>query len=214
MRLTPDLLLRAYALGVFPMAERRDDPDLHWIDPRKRGVIPLDGFHVSRRLKRTLRSGRFTFSVNRCFPKVIAACAQPRPGHPETWISPQIEGLYVELSELGAAHSVEAWEEGELAGGLYGVSLGAAFFGESMFSRRREASKAALVALVWLLQKGGFVLLDAQFQTEHLANFGCIEISRADYKTLLGQALQAQGRFPQNAPSKDDLATFLASLPT
>lgn len=214
MRLTPDLLLRAYALGVFPMAERRDDPDLHWIDPRKRGLIPLDGFHVPRRLKRTIRSGRFTFSVNRCFPKVIAACAEPRPGHPETWISPQIEGLYVELAELGAAHSVEAWQDGELAGGLYGVSLGTAFLGESMFSRRRDASKAALVALVWLLQKGGFSLLDTQFQTEHLANFGCIEIDRGDYKRLLGRALQAQARFPQTAPSKDDLSDFLTSLPT
>ena len=212
MQMNADLLLRAYALGIFPMAESRDDPGLQWIDPRQRGIIPLDGLHVPRRLRRVIRQAPFEIIVDGDFSAVIHACAQPRPGHPDTWISPQIEALYGELHEIGGAHSVECRISGELVGGLYGVSLGAAFFGESMFSLVTDASKVALVALVWLLRQGGYLLLDTQFQTEHLARFGCLEIPRETYKTLLGAAIKQQAQFPKQAPTALELSEFLDRL--
>jgi len=195
-RLTPDLLLRAYAEGLFPMAERRDDPTLYWVSPERRGVIPLDGFHVPRRLARTLRSGRFSLTSDLAFPEVMRACAAPAPGREESWINDEILRLYTALHAGGHAHSVECWQDGELAGGLYGVSLGAAFFGESMFSRRTDASKAALVHLVGLLRRGGYVLLDTQFLTSHLARFGAVEIPRAQYLGLLQIALGQPAVWP------------------
>jgi len=195
-RLTPDLLLRAYAEGLFPMAERRDDPTLYWVSPERRGVIPLDGFHVPRRLARTLRSGRFSLTSDLAFPEVMRACAAPAPGREESWINDEILRLYTALHAGGHAHSVECWQDSELAGGLYGVSLGAAFFGESMFSRRTDASKAALVHLVGLLRRGGYVLLDTQFLTSHLARFGAVEIPRAQYLGLLQIALGQHAVWP------------------
>ncbi|WP_270938095.1 leucyl/phenylalanyl-tRNA--protein transferase [Falsiroseomonas oryzae] len=192
--ITPELLLRAYRAGLFPMAESRRGDRLYWLDPELRGVIPLDGFHLPRRLLRTTLSGPFTVTANRDFAGVIAGCAEPAEGREETWINPEIERLFFALHRLGHAHSVEVWlgkpEEERLVGGLYGVSLGAAFFGESMFSRMRDASKVALVHLVARLRLAGFRLLDAQFQTAHLAQFGCREVPRADYKRLLSEALE------------------------
>ena len=171
-RLTPDLLLTAYSQGVFPMAERRDDPNLFWVSPETRGVLPLDDFHVPHRLARTVRSDRFEVRVDTAFADVMRACAAPAPGREESWINAEILAVYTALHERGHAHSVECWREGELVGGLYGVNLGSAFFGESMFMRERDASKVALVHLVARLIKGGFTLLDAQFLTDHLARFG------------------------------------------
>ncbi|HEX4106458.1 MAG TPA: leucyl/phenylalanyl-tRNA--protein transferase, partial [Rhizomicrobium sp.] len=165
--LTPEILLSAYAQGLFPMAERRDDPTLYWVSPEKRGVIPLDGFHVPKRLARTIRGNRYRVTSDKAFAKVMLACAAPAPGREQTWINDEILRLYTALHAGGHAHSVECWEGGELAGGLYGVSLGAAFFGESMFSIVPDASKVALVALVEMLRRGGFILLDTQFLTPH-----------------------------------------------
>ncbi|MCP5412555.1 MAG: leucyl/phenylalanyl-tRNA--protein transferase [Alphaproteobacteria bacterium] len=203
-RLTPDLLLRAYAEGLFPMAERRDDPTLYWVSPERRGVIPLDGFHVPRRLARTLRSGRFSLTSDLAFPEVMRACAAPAPGREESWINDEILRLYTALHAGGHAHSVECWQDGALAGGLYGVSLGAAFFGESMFSRRTDASKAALVHLVGLLRRGGYVLLDTQFLTSHLARFGAVEIPRAQYLGLLQTALGRPAAWPADGELQTD----------
>jgi leucyl/phenylalanyl-tRNA--protein transferase len=194
--LTPDLLLRAYAEGLFPMAERRDDPALYWVSPERRGIIPLDGFHVPHRLARTVRAGRFSLTSDTAFGAVMRACAAPAPGREESWINDEIVRLYSALHAGGHAHSVECWQDGELAGGLYGVSLGAAFFGESMFSRRTDASKVALVHLVTLLRQGGFVLLDTQFLTSHLARFGAIEIARTHYLALLHDALGQTAIWP------------------
>ena len=195
-RLTPELLLRAYAEGLFPMAERRGDPTLYWISPDKRGIIPLDGFHVPRRLARTMRSDVFQVTSDRCFLQVMEACAAPAPGRTESWINDEILRLYTALHASGHAHSVECWRDGELAGGLYGVRLGAAFFGESMFSRQRDASKVALVHLVEGLSRGGFVLLDTQFITAHLARFGAIEIPRERYLLKLHDALNREAVWP------------------
>ena len=195
MEVTPDLLLRAYACGIFPMSEGADDPGLFWVEPRLRGIIPLDAFHVPRRLARTIRARRFEITVDRDFPAVIAACAEPAPDRPETWINARIRALYTELNARGDAHSVEMRIDGELVGGLYGVSLGGAFFGESMFSRVTDASKVALVHLVERLRAGGYVLLDAQFQTQHLARFGAIEIARPEYLDRLDAALARRGDF-------------------
>lgn len=189
MRLTPELLLRAYAVGIFPMAEGRQDPEIHWIDPRRRGVLPLDAFHVPRRLKRRLRQGHFRVTCDRAFAAVVEGCAAPGPGRRDTWINPVIEQLYAGLYEMGFAHSVEVWEGETLVGGLYGVALGAAFFGESMFSRATDASKVALAHLVARLRAGGFTLLDCQFITPHLASLGAIEIDRADYLAALVSAV-------------------------
>lgn len=193
--MTPDTLLRAYSVGLFPMAENRDDDTLYWIDPEKRGVLPLDGFHLSRRLRRTLRSGIFEVRCDTAFERVIHACAEPAPDRDETWINDEIIELYSELHEMGRAHSVECWRDGELAGGLYGVSLGAAFFGESMFSRVHDASKVALAHLVARLRKGGYHLLDIQFVTAHLSRFGAVEVPRGGYRQLLADALDRQATF-------------------
>lgn len=193
--ITPEVLLRAYACGIFPMAESADDPTLFWVEPEQRGVIPLDGFQISSRLKRTVRSDRFIVTVNHAFPEVIDGCAAPRMGRENTWINRRIRNLYTALHRLGHCHSVEAWEGDQLAGGLYGVSLGGAFFGESMFHRARDASKVALVHLVARLIAGGFVLLDTQFVTEHLRSFGAIEVPRRRYRTELDVALLHQGNF-------------------
>jgi leucyl/phenylalanyl-tRNA--protein transferase len=195
--ITPRLLLRAYAAGYFPMAESRSDPDLMWVDPHFRGIFPLDAFHVPRRLRRTVKADGFRVTADTAFERVIAACAEPTPERSDTWINPKIVALYTELHRMGHAHSVETWdrESGRLVGGLYGVSLGGAFFGESMFSRRRDASKIALVHLVGRLKAGGFTLLDAQFITEHLKQFGAVEIPRADYRTMLESALGQEANF-------------------
>jgi leucyl/phenylalanyl-tRNA--protein transferase len=195
-QLTPDTLLRAYAQGLFPMAERRGDPALYWVSPEKRGVIPLDGFHVPHRLARTVRSGRFIITADHCFADVMRACAAPAPGREESWINDEILRLYTALYAGGHAHSIECWRDGELAGGLYGVRLGAAFFGESMFSHQRDASKVALVALVEALRRGGFALLDTQFLTGHLSRFGAVEIPRAQYQVQLADALGRSAIWP------------------
>jgi leucyl/phenylalanyl-tRNA---protein transferase len=166
---TPALMLRAYRAGLFPMAEARDSDRLYWLDPEQRGVLPLDKFHVSRRLLRTVLSGEFEVTTDRDFPGTIAACAKPARGREDTWINPEIELLFTELYRQGHAHSVETWHDGRMVGGLYGVALGGAFFGESMFSTARDASKVALVHLVARLRLGGFTLLDTQFVTDHLA---------------------------------------------
>jgi leucyl/phenylalanyl-tRNA--protein transferase len=195
-RLTPEILLRAYAEGLFPMAERRGDPTLYWVSPEKRGIIPLDGFHVPRRLARTVRSGAFTVTSDRAFRSVMEACAAPGPGREESWINSEILRLYTALHISGHAHSVECWQGNRLVGGLYGVRLGAAFFGESMFSRVRDASKVALVALVQGLNRGSFVLLDTQFITAHLARFGAVEIPRQQYLRRLHDALNREAIWP------------------
>src|ERR1700760_4325634 len=189
--ITPEVLLRAYACGIFPMAESADDPTLFWVEPEMRGVIPLDGFRISSRLARTVRSDAFTVTVNKAFKAVIAGCAAPAEGREDTWINKRIRDLYSGLHGLGHAHSVEAWQNGDLVGGLYGVSLGGAFFGESMFHRARDASKIALVHLVARLIAGGFVLLDTQFVTDHLRSFGAVEVPRRRYRTELDVALPA-----------------------
>ena len=194
--LTPEILLSAYAQGLFPMAERRDDPTLFWVSPEKRGVIPLDGFHVPRRLARTVRSNRYRVTSDQAFVKVMHACAAPAPGREQSWINDEILRLYTALHAGGHAHSVECWEGDALAGGLYGVSLGAAFFGESMFSAARDASKVALVALVEMLRRGGFLLLDTQFLTPHLAQFGAYEIPREDYLARLHVAIAREAIWP------------------
>ena len=187
--LDPDLLLRAYSVGVFPMANTRDAGDVFWVEPKRRGVLPLDGFHLSRSLAKTLRSDRFTVTVDTVFAEVVARCAEPTPDRPDTWINPDIERAYAELHRRGYCHSVETWFDRELVGGLYGVRLGAAFFGESMFSRMRDASKIALAHLVARLRAGNFRLLDCQFLTDHLASLGTIEIDRQTYVALLDAAL-------------------------
>ena len=190
--LTPEMLLRAYACGLFPMAEARDDPELFWVDPDMRGIIPLDRFHVPRRLARRIRQGVYEIAVDRAAEKVIRACAEERD---ETWINDQIIDLYVALHRLGHVHSVECWRDGALVGGLYGVALGGAFFGESMFTRAPDASKIALVHLVDRLRRGGFRLLDTQFVTAHLETFGAIEVPRARYHALLREALAVEATF-------------------
>jgi leucyl/phenylalanyl-tRNA--protein transferase len=194
-RIPTDLLLKAYASGVFPMAESADDPEVFWVRPESRGVIPLDAFHVPKSLAKSLRRASFEIRINHSFPQVIAACAQTRDQRPSTWINAPIREAYIELHGLGHAHSVEAWHEGALVGGLYGVSLGAAFFGESMFSRETDASKACLVALVARLRERDFLLLDTQFTTEHLKRFGAVDVPRRNYEALLAEAIGASARF-------------------
>jgi len=194
-QITPDVLLKAYAAGIFPMAESAEDPRLYWVEPERRGIIPLDAFHLPRRLARTVRQERFEIRVDSDFEGVIGGCAAPGPGRRKTWISRRIRELYGALFRLGHCHTVEAWDEGRLVGGLYGVKLGAAFFGESMFARERDASKVALVYLVARLRAGGFALLDTQFMTEHLAQFGTVELPRRDYARLLEQAVRREATF-------------------
>jgi leucyl/phenylalanyl-tRNA--protein transferase len=202
--ITPELLLRAYRAGIFPMAETRDADKLFWLDPERRGILPLDAFHVPRRLLRTVLSGSYAVSADTDFPAVIAACAAPAPGRDETWINPQIESLFTALHRAGHAHSVECRRDGALVGGLYGVAIGGAFFGESMFSVARDASKVALVHLVARLRLGGFALLDTQFITRHLAQFGGVEISRDDYRARLAAALATSARWPAGAEGLHD----------
>ncbi|WP_431859278.1 leucyl/phenylalanyl-tRNA--protein transferase [Azospirillum sp.] len=193
--LNAELLLRAYASGIFPMAESAESPDLYWFDPEQRGILPLDAFHVPKRLKRTVRAGTFELRFDHDFRAVIEACAEPTAERPKTWINADIVRLYGDLHDRGFAHCVETWRDGRLVGGLYGVSLGTAFFGESMFSRETDASKVALVHLVARLRAGGFTLLDTQFVTEHLSRFGALEIPRAEYRRRLARALGGHGVF-------------------
>lgn len=193
--LTSDILLRAYAAGLFPMAESAEDPELFWVDPERRGILPLDSFHLSRRFRRTLRQSRFEVTADRDFAGVMKGCAERTSSRKSTWINGQIIRLYRELHARGAAHSIECWQDGELAGGLYGVSLGGAFFGESMFSRETDASKTALVHLIARLRRGGYTLLDTQFVTQHLTRFGAIEIPRRDYRKRLEAALITPAEF-------------------
>jgi len=194
--LTPELLLTGYASGIFPMAERRDDPELFWVDPLRRGIFPLDRFHISRSLARRIRRGDYTVTADTAFADVVAGCAD----RPETWINAPIFQLYCRLFDSGHAHSIEVWDGARLVGGVYGVALGGAFFGESMFSRATDASKVALAYLVDRLRAGGFTLFDTQFQTPHLRSLGCIEVSRATYRSLLREALTHDADFTRPGP--------------
>jgi leucyl/phenylalanyl-tRNA--protein transferase len=194
------MVARAYSIGIFPMASRRSDRFVHWVAPTMRGVLPLPTFHVPRRLRRTLRADPFDIRCDKDFERVVLACAAPREGHPETWINSEICRVFCELHRLGHAHSVEAWRNGRLVGGLYGLALGGSFFGESMFSIETDASKAALVHLVARLRIGGFVLLDVQFVTEHLRQFGAVEIPATLYLQRLDEALRVHARFYGDPP--------------
>lgn len=194
-RIPPDLLLKAYASGVFPMAESANDPEVFWVRPETRGVIPLNGFHIPKSLAKTIKRGRFTIRFDYDFEGVIDACAEQRTERKNTWINAPIREAYVQLHRRGRCHSVEAWREGRLAGGLYGVRLGRAFFGESMFSRERDSSKVCLVHLVERLRARNFMLLDTQFTTEHLKRFGAIDVPRAKYERMLAEALEGEAVF-------------------
>lgn len=190
--LTPELLLRAYSIGLFPMAESADDPEIFWVEPEVRGIIPLNDFHISKSLAKAIRQKPFEIRFDTAFEQVLDKCAEPTPDRPSTWINQTIRDLYTTLFHMGHAHSVEAYEGGELVGGLYGVSLGAAFFGESMFSRRSNASKISLVYLVERLKTQGFVLLDTQFTTDHLKTFGAIDMPKDVYETVLQSAMTSK----------------------
>lgn len=205
VEVTPELVLRAYGIGMFPMAETRDSEKLYWLDPEMRGYLPLQGFHLSRRLLRTVQSGPYTVTVDQDFAGVIAACAAPAPGREDTWINPVIERIFTELHRTGHGHSVETRLDGALVGGLYGVAVGGVFFGESMFSRARDSSKVALVHLVARLRLGGFRLLDTQWVTSHLAQFGAVEMPRLDYRRKLEAAVAHKAAFPP-APDPETLA--------
>lgn len=210
--ITPDLMLRAYRAGLFPMAESRGGDRLYWLDPERRGVIPIDaGFHLPRRLLRTVLHGPYRVTANADFRGVIAGCAAPAPGREDTWINTEIEQLFLALHQQGHAHSVEVWEGTRLVGGLYGVVVGTAFFGESMFSRARDASKVALVHLVARLRLGAFTLLDSQFLTEHLSQFGAREIPRADYKRRLATAVAVPADW-QDVPDPAALEAEIRAL--
>lgn len=198
--ITPDLLLRAYACGVFPMAESRDDPVLHWIDPPARGILPLDGLRVSHSLAKTIRRGVFEVTCDQAFARVIAGCAESTEDREETWINPEITDLFEHLHQRGWAHSVECWQDRRLVGGLYGLAIGGVFFGESMFSRATDASKVALVTLVARLRQVGFSLLDTQFVTPHLQRLGAIEIPRAEYLRRLDMAIGQDAQFAGAEP--------------
>jgi leucyl/phenylalanyl-tRNA--protein transferase len=195
IEITPEVLLKAYACGIFPMAESADDPALFWLEPEMRGIIPLDRFHVPARLARTVRADRFTVAIDRNFDGVLDGCAEPQPGRPRTWINERIRQLYRKLYERRHCHSIEVYDGDVLVGGLYGVTLGRAFFGESMFHRARDASKVGLVHLVARLKAGGFKLLDTQFVTDHLKTFGAIEVPRRQYHKLLEASLAGEGDF-------------------
>lgn len=212
------LLLRAYAIGVFPMADDRRSREVYWVEPKKRAILPLDHFHLSRSLGKTIRSGRFRVSVNEDFGGIIRLCAEAVPDRPTTWINRDIEASYRRLHQLGFAHSVECWEGTELVGGLYGVSLGRAFFGESMVSRRTDASKVALAWLVARMRLGGCTLLDCQFMTEHLRSLGAVEIERREYQSLLAAALTGVSLADETAllsagPGPEAELAFAAELP-
>jgi leucyl/phenylalanyl-tRNA--protein transferase len=223
-RITADLLLSAYAAGVFPMAESREDPTIHWIDPRQRGIFPMpeapvpqsssqhrpdQGFHISRSLRRSLLHGGFHASADRDFTGVVTGCAE----RPQTWINAEIFELYQQLHRMGHAHSIEIWREDRLVGGLYGVTLGAAFFGESMFSRVTDASKVALAHTMHRLRAGGFILFDTQFLTAHLASLGAIEIPRQDYRRRLAKALSIKAHFNPPGYSADSSSVAGSSSP-
>ncbi|GHD62981.1 leucyl/phenylalanyl-tRNA--protein transferase [Thalassobaculum fulvum] len=208
-QLQPELLLQAYAVGVFPMAESRDDTRLFFVDPDRRGIIPLDAFHVSRSLRKTVLQRRFQVTCDRDFAGTLAGCAETTAKRPDTWINAEIFRLFVTLHERGQAHSIEVRREGRLVGGLYGLRLGGAFFGESMFSRETDASKVALVHLVARLKAGGFTLLDSQFITSHLQRFGAIEIPREEYRERLRQAIAVPAQFD---PDADDWPAVLSLL--
>jgi leucyl/phenylalanyl-tRNA---protein transferase len=209
--LTAQLLLRAYAAGIFPMAESAESEELYWFDPEQRGILPLDAMHVPRRLRRTVRQGRFDVRIDSDFPAVIQGCAEATEDRPKTWINREIMRLYSTLYDLGFAHSVESWLDGRLVGGLYGVALGGAFFGESMFSREADASKVALVHLVARLRYTGFILLDTQFVTEHLSQFGATEIPRMAYRAQLARALKIAPDF--TGPREDEvIQAYLQSI--
>ena len=205
-RLSPELLLSGYAQGIFPMAESREDTRLYWFEPQQRGVIPLDGLHISRSLARRLRSGEFTITINRAFRATVEGCA----AREETWINGPLFALYDQLHAAGFAHSLEVWRAGELVGGIFGVTLGGAFFGESMFSRTTDASKIALVHTVDRLRRAGFTLFDTQYLTPHLASLGGIEIPRDNYKNWLAEALQIDADFA--APAIDDAYSVLQRM--
>ena len=192
-----DLLLLAYRSGIFPMSDARDDPEVFWVEPRRRAIIPLDGFHCSRSLIKTIKADRFRVTCNAAFEAVIAFCAQPRDDHPGSWISHRIEDSYAGLHRAGHAHSIECWRDGELVGGLYGVAFDRVFCGESMFSRADNASKVALAWLVALMRRAGMVLLDCQFMTEHLASLGAVEIAQEDYLARLAAARGTAQALPQ-----------------
>jgi leucyl/phenylalanyl-tRNA---protein transferase len=214
--LTPDLVLQAYTIGVFPMADGREDDHIFWVDPEQRGVLPLDSFHVPKRLAKTVRNDHFTVRADTDFRGVMEACAENRPSRTSTWINEEIIDLYAALHDRGYAHSVECYlddDTGEpsLVGGLYGVSLGAVFFGESMFTRVRDASKVALVHLVGRLISGGYELLDTQFVTDHLAGFGAVEIPREIYQLRLAAALDKSGDF-YSTPADVDGSSVLQSI--
>ena len=213
VEITPEVLLKAYACGIFPMAESAEDPALYWIEPEQRGIIPLDGFHVPARLARTVRAERFTVTADRDFEAVIDGCSEPQPGRSRTWINRRIRNLYRGLYGIGHCHTIEVYDGAELVGGLYGVSLGRTFFGESMFHRARDASKVALVHLVARLKAGGFILLDTQFVTDHLKTFGATEVSRKQYHKLLAEALEGEADFksaPLDRPLSGERALELA----
>jgi leucyl/phenylalanyl-tRNA---protein transferase len=212
--LTPELLLQAYAVGIFPMAESAEERELFWVDPDQRGILPLGGFHLPRRLRRSLSREIFEIRCNTAFEAVIRGCAEATSDRPKTWINEEIVRVYAALHRRGAAHSVEAWRDGELVGGLYGVSLGAAFFGESMFSRVADASKVALCHLVARLKAGGYTLLDTQFVTEHLEQFGAVEIPRAEYRRRLAAALKERAYFRPELPLAEVLSLLQSSTPT
>jgi leucyl/phenylalanyl-tRNA--protein transferase len=216
IEITPQVLLKAYACGIFPMAESAEDPALYWIEPQQRGILLLDQMHVPRRLARTIRSGQFEVKVDSNFEGVISGCAASRPGRRTTWINSKIRSLYRDLFKSGHCHTVETWQDGKLVGGLYGVALNGAFFGESMFSTARDASKVALVYLCARLIHGRFTLLDTQFVTEHLKQFGTVEIDRAEFHEKLEKALAQQADFlalPKDAGPDAILDTIAAGHP-
>ena len=213
LELTSAMMLLAYRHGVFPMAETRDSTRLYWLDPKQRGILPLENFRLPRRLGRSVLAGRYEVTADADFPAVIAGCAAPAPGRDATWINPQIERIFTQLHAEGHAHSVESWQDGRLVGGLYGVAIGGAFFGESMFSTARDASKIALAHLVARLRLGGFALLDTQFVTTHLAQFGATEIPRAQYRALLDMAAMLPARWiaaPDDADLHAQIHTMVA----
>ena len=208
LEITPQVLLKAYACGLFPMAESADDPGLFWLEPEQRGILPFNDFHLSKKLQRTIRRDVFEIRVSTNFQAVLNGCSAPVPGREKTWINKEIRRLYSELFEMGYCHTIEAWQDNELVGGLYGVSLNGVFFGESMFSFRSDASKTCLAHLIARLFVGGYTLLDTQFVTDHLSRLGAIEISQADYNTRLGEALQIESDFyalPTDSTGQDVL---------
>jgi len=209
--ITAETLLRAYGAGVFPMAESRDSRDLFWVDPEMRGVFPLDGLKISRSLRKNIRQNKFHVTCDQDFPGVMEKCAESTKERPDTWMNEDVFRLYNELFNMGCAHSVECWQDGELVGGLYGVSLGAAFFGESMFTRRSNASKVALAHLIARLRLSGYLLLDTQFITDHLSSLGAIEIPRATYHLMLDEALQSIVAF-YSEPTEAELSSELEAM--